>query len=149
MWLMGRPGEAILGGALVGLGAGMWVKLVYEYPRGVFPELNVVSLLKKVKVSAIRPVACTVKGKIIGRGVPGLIWSEDFVMQDETGIIFLDYRQPLALWNFFFGLFQGAKFQQEPVTVTGWYRRAPTPYVEMRSLTVQGKTRVHGAGARE
>ena len=27
---------------------------------------------------------------LIGRDIPVLIWSEDFVMQDDTGIIFLD-----------------------------------------------------------
>ncbi|MBI3332689.1 MAG: M48 family metalloprotease, partial [Candidatus Omnitrophica bacterium] len=104
--------------ALVGLGLGMLGQVPFQYPAGPFPELSIASLLKQVKVSAVRPVPCTLKGTIIGRGVPGLIWSEDFVLQDESGILFLDYRQPLAIWEFFFGLMRGAQLQGESVTVT-------------------------------
>jgi heat shock protein HtpX len=103
--------------------------------------MKVSSLLKKVKVSGVRPVPCRIKGKIIGRGVPGLIWSEDFVLQDDTGIIFLDYRQPLGIWNFFFGLLREKQYQGEEVEITGWYRRSPTPYIEIKSMkTTDGKS---------
>ena len=67
------------------------------YNTSHFPEISISSILKKVKVSKIRGVPCRLKGKIIGRGVPGLIWSEDFVLQDDTGIMYLDYQQPLAI----------------------------------------------------
>ena len=56
--------------------------------------------------------------------MPGYILSEDFVMRDETGIIFLDYRQPLAIWEMLFGLLKAGDFAGEPVVVEGWYRRA-------------------------
>jgi Zn-dependent protease with chaperone function/Zn-finger nucleic acid-binding protein len=82
----------------------MLFKMGFSYPAQVFPEMSVSSLLKKVKVSGVRGVPCRLKGKVVGKGVAGLIWSEDFVLQDETGIIFLDYRQPLRIWEFFFGL---------------------------------------------
>lgn len=140
-WSMQIGPAAIWGGALLGFGAGMLLQVGFQYPQDVFPEMNVASLLKKVKVSAVRPVPCTLRGTIIGRGVPGLLWSEDFVMQDDTGIIFLDYRQPLPLWDFFFGLLRGAQYQHESVAVTGWYRRAPVPYVELSALTTQDGTR--------
>ena len=96
--------------------------------------MNVSSLLKKVKVSGVRPVPCTIEGRLIGRGVPGLLWSEDFVLQDKSGIIFIDYRQPLAIWNFLFGLLRAGKYIGEDVKITGWYRRAPIPYVEIKAL---------------
>ncbi|MFC1646479.1 M48 family metalloprotease, partial [Candidatus Omnitrophota bacterium] len=108
--------------------------VIFSYDFKFFPEFNISSLLKKVKVSAIRPVSCVLKGKLIGRGVPGLIWSEDFVLQDKTGIIFLDYRQPLAIWSLMFGLLRAGKYIGEDVTITGWYRRAPIPYVEIKSI---------------
>jgi Zn-dependent protease with chaperone function len=118
------------------------IKTFYSYKNpGYFPSMSIASLLKKVKVSAVRPVPCKLKGKIIGRGVPGLIWSEDFVMQDDTGIIFLDYRQPLGIWEFLFGLLRGARIQDQDVTLTGWYRRSPVPYVELKNFTVGTTTR--------
>jgi hypothetical protein len=62
-------------------------------------------------------------------------------MRDESGIIFLDYRQPLGIWEFFFGLLKAKKFQNEKVKAVGWYRRAPIPYVELRLLkTSDGET---------
>ncbi len=116
----------------------------FSYRFDFFPAMNVASLLKKVKVSQVRPVPCTLKGKIIGRGVPGLIWSEDFVLQDDTGIIFLDYQQPLAIWNFLFGILKAAGYIDKEVTVKGWYRRAPVPYVEVKSITSDmGTTRCY------
>ncbi len=48
--------------------------------------------------------------------------------------MFLDYRQPLAIWEFFFSIFRRKKFDNQVVEVIGWYRRAPMPYVEVREL---------------
>ena len=95
-----------------------------------------------VKVSRIRPVPCTVRGRIIGKGVPGLIWSEDFVMQDETGIMFLDYRQPLSIWEWLFGLLRAGEYQGAKVVVRGWFRRGPTPFIEIKTIEGLGKTRL-------
>ena len=110
------------------------MKILFTYKFNYFPEMNISSLLKIVKVSGIRPVPCKVKGKIIGKGISGLIWSEDFILQDNTGIIFLDYRQPLAIWDFLFGLLRAGKYIGSDVTITGWYRRSPVPYIEIKSI---------------
>ncbi|MBN1695090.1 M48 family metalloprotease [candidate division WOR-3 bacterium] len=123
------------------LGGTYLLRTFFSYNFSFFPEMKISSLLKKVKVSGVRPVPCRIKGKIIGRGVPGLIWSEDFVLQDDTGIIFLDYRQPLGIWNFLFGLLRAKRYQGEEVKITGWYRRAPVPYIEIKSMeTSTGKS---------
>jgi Zn-dependent protease with chaperone function/Zn-finger nucleic acid-binding protein len=115
-------------------GVSYLVKVLYSYNSQDFAAMNIRALLKKVKVSAVQPVPCVVKGKIIGRGVPGLLFSEDFILQDETGIIFLDYQQPLAFIDFFFGLLRAGRYQGQEVTVTGWYRRSPVPYIEIKQL---------------
>jgi len=123
------------------LGGTYLLRTFFSYNFSFFPQMKISSLLKKVKVSGVRPVPCRIKGKIIGRGVPGLIWSEDFVLQDDTGIIFLDYRQPLGIWNFLFGLLRAKRYQGEDVNITGWYRRAPVPYIEIKSMeTSTGKS---------
>jgi heat shock protein HtpX len=130
-----------IGMGIFAFGVTYLIKTFFSYKSDYFPLLDIESLLKKVKVSAVRPVPCKLKGKIIGKGVPGLIWSEDFVIQDKTGIMFLDYRQPLRIWEFFFGLLRGEHLQNKEAVVVGWYRRAPVPYVELKSITVDGKTR--------
>jgi len=125
-------------GILMLLGAALFFRFRFMYRDDYFPKMSVSALLKRVKVSSIRPVPCTVKGKVIGRGVPGYIFSEDFVMKDDTGIMFLDYRQPFAIWEFLFGLLRAGKYNGQEVTVQGWYRRAPVPYVEIRTLSWKG-----------
>jgi Zn-dependent protease with chaperone function/Zn-finger nucleic acid-binding protein len=132
---------ALIGLPLLGLGAGMLAKAFLVYRGDHFAPLAVAGLLHKVKVSSVRPVPARLRGTIIGRGVPGLIWSEDFVMRDSTGILFLDYRQPLRIWEWLFGLFRAGDFAGKPVEVIGWFRRAPLPYLELKSITVDGVTR--------
>jgi Zn-dependent protease with chaperone function/Zn-finger nucleic acid-binding protein len=134
LWLM-------IGLPLLGLGIGSLIKTRRMYASDYFAPLNVSGLLHKVKVSGVRPLPARVKGTIIGRGVPGLIWSEDFVLQDDSGILFLDYRQPLGLWNWLFGLLKGGQFAGKSVEAVGWFRRSPTPYLELKSFTVDGVTR--------
>jgi hypothetical protein len=133
--------HSIQSAAWIGLGmlaAGVlsFVKMRFSYRSDVFENMTVAALLHRVKVSAVRPVPVKLTGRIIGKGVPGLVWSEDFVMRDDTGLIFLDYRQPLRIWEWLFGLFRAGQYQGKDVRVTGWYRRAPVPYLEIKHLEV-------------
>lgn len=138
----GIKGWPLFGALLAGWGLGNLIRTRFSYRGHFFPEMEVASLLKQVKVSGIRGVPCKLKGKIIGRGVPGYILSEDLVLQDETGYIFLDYRQPLAIWELLFGLFRAKGIIGQEVEAEGYYRRAPVPFVEMYSLkTPDGKVR--------
>jgi Zn-dependent protease with chaperone function/Zn-finger nucleic acid-binding protein len=129
-WIVGA------GAALALAGIGSLVKTNFVYRRDFFPHLSVAALMHKVKVSAVRPVPATLTGTVIGKGVPGLVWSEDFVIQDRTGILFLDYRQPLAIWDFLFGLLRAGKYQGKEIRVSGWFRRAPVPYLEVNRIEV-------------
>ncbi len=125
---------------VLGVGIGFLARVLFSYRSGDFPPYRVGGLFKNVKVSGVRPVPASLRGTIIGKGIPGLIWSDDLVLQDETGFIFLDYRQPLRLVEFLFGLFRTQGIIGKKVIVKGWYRRSPMPYLEMRELIVDGKS---------
>lgn len=126
------------------LGVALFVRMRYMYREDYFPRANVSSLLKRVKVSPVRPVPCTLKGKVLGRGMPGYIFSENFVMKDATGILFLDYRRPFSIWEFLFGLLRSGKYNGQEATVEGWYRRTPVPFVEVRKLSWKGMVKKSG-----
>ena len=96
---------------------------------------------KVVKVSPVRGVAAEVRGKVIGRGTPGFVLSEDVVIQDKTGILFVDYNQPLAIFNWWFAIARVPEIMGRDVTARGWYRRGPAPYFEVREIEYDGKTR--------
>jgi heat shock protein HtpX len=126
----------------VGLGllllcAAWWLKRRFSY-RHQFDETRTVrSLVSEVKVSAVRSIPCTVEGKIIGRGIPGLFYSEDLVLQDESGFIVVDYRQPIRLVEFLFGWLKAEDLIGLRGKAMGWYRRSPRPYLELRRLVFE------------
>lgn len=109
-------------------------KTMFSCRTGFFPEMSVSALLKRVKVSKVRGVPATIEGTVIGRGVPGYIFSEDLVLQDQTGFIFIDYEQPLAVFELLFAITKGPRLIDQKVMVEGWYRRGPVPFFEVRRI---------------
>jgi heat shock protein HtpX len=116
-----------------------FIKFKRRYRSTEFKETNVRDLLGQVKVSHITSIPCTLEGTIIGRGNPGCIFNEDFVIKDSTGIIFLDYNQPINVINKIFALFKSPEYFNKQVKVQGWYRRSPVPYVELKTIEIDGK----------
>lgn len=104
-----------------------------------FKEKTVLDLLGEVKVSGVTCVPCIVKGELIGRGNAGNLLNEDFVIRDHTGIVFLDYRQPLYIINKLFALLKSDQYLNKVATITGWYRRSPVPYIEIYQMQVEGE----------
>ena len=156
------PGLAFLGAAAVGavayfneqhtllwVSAGLLVlsavfsllKYRFTHPDKEYHDATVAGLLGEPKVSGIRSIPCELKGTIIGRGDPGCIFNEDFVLQDDTGIIFLDYNQPLFILNKIFALFKSKENIDHTAVIRGWYRRSPVPYIELYTMEVGGKTK--------
>ncbi|MCX7599678.1 MAG: M48 family metalloprotease [Armatimonadetes bacterium] len=139
----GNPHAALIavGAALLGLGLGLAIRLRFMYPGGNFADDTVANLVSQVKVSAIRCVPARLQGTVIGRGIPGLYWSDDLVLEDGTGFMVLDYRQPLPLFEVLFGWLRAEKFIGQSVVATGWYRRFPRPFLEIwQFTTADGKT---------
>ena len=61
------------------------------------------------------------------------------MVKDETGIIYVDYNSPSFIVNKIMGFFRNKKNMDKEVTVTGWYRRSPVPYIEIQNYEVDGK----------
>ena len=117
---------------ILGLSIGAFLRLICAYPFGRFAKHSVSSLLKMIKVSPVRSYPVSLVGYIIGRGEAGNIFSEDLVFKDKTGLIYLNH-EPFGL-NILFALFRYKKFQGQLVKVRGWYRRSPSPYIEVRNI---------------
>lgn len=116
-----------------------YIKFKRRYRQGSFESKTVRDLLSEVKVSHITSIPCSLEGVIIGRGNPGCIFNEDFVIKDNSGIIFLDYNQPVHFINKIFALFKSPEYFDKKVKLTGWYRRSPVPYVELKTIEIDGK----------
>ncbi len=134
MSLLWIPAALLILSAILSL-----LKYRFTHPTKAYHEATVAGLIAEPKVSGIRSIPCELQGTIIGRGDPGCIFSEDFVLQDETGIIFLDYNQPLFILNKIFAIFKAKQNLDRNAVIRGWYRRSPVPYVELYSMEVGGK----------
>ena len=118
-----------------------YLKFVRRHPNKDYNDRTIRDLLGEVKVSNITAIPCTLQGEVIGRGDPGYIFNEDMTLKDQTGIIFLDYNQPLFIINKIYGLFKNNQNLGKQIKVTGWYRRSPVPYVEIKTYEVDGQVK--------
>ncbi len=137
--------NSLMGGlGLICSGVGLcwfFYLVYYRYPKP-FRVTNIETLIDDPKASPIRGMPVRIRGKIIGRGTPGLIFNEDLKLDDGRGIILLDYHQVSKIIDVFVGLFGTEKYLDEKdVEIIGWYRRIVTPYVEIYKMHVHGKTR--------
>lgn len=114
------------------------LKYRYRHPVNDIHMHTVKDLIGEVKVSGVTAIPCELEGEIIGRGNPGCVFNEDFVLKDSTGIVLLDYKQPLIVINKIFALFKSKEYFGKITRVTGWYRRAPVPYVELKCFETDG-----------
>jgi len=123
----------MIGYGLIGFGIGRAIKASMAYSRLGERVRTVRDLVgQEINASPVTPVPCVVEGEIIGRGVPGLFYSPDLVLKDETGFIRTLYRQPLgSLTRSWFGIVEAERFIGDRVRIQGWYRRAQAPYLEI------------------
>ena len=118
-----------------------FIKFNRRHPDKDYKDNTVRDLLSEVKVSNITAIPCQLEGKVIGRGDPGYVFNEDMTIQDKTGIMFLDYNQPLFVVNKLFAIFKNKDNIDKTIKVKGWYRRSPVPYVEIKSYEIDGKVK--------
>ncbi|WP_268761267.1 M48 family metalloprotease [Frankia sp. AvcI1] len=97
------------------------------------PVDEAASLLERLDAGPVGAVPVSLRGRIVGRG--GYVASPDFVLADDSGIVPIVYLQPFPGARTFFGLTGADAFVDQEVLVTGWFLRAPGPYVELRSIT--------------
>ncbi len=109
----------------------------YRYPPG-YRDAKVQELLRDPKASPVRGMPVRLRGRVIGRGQPGLFFSEDLKIDDGTGLLLIDYRSVFRMLDFLMGIFATQKFVGAEVTIEGWYRRPVVPMLELRRLQGPG-----------
>jgi len=122
------------------LGLSGLLKAFYRYPEGEFEKSDVLEQLRDVYASPVRGKPITLEGKIVGRGVPGLIFSEDMLFADETGLITLNYEGFLPLFsNLIFAFFKLDNLVGRKCELRGWFLRGMYARVELKEVKVEGE----------
>lgn len=143
--------------SILGLGIGYLLKTMYSYSysysksaAGGFPETTIADMMGDIYTSPIRGRPGKLKGKIIGKGIPGFIFSEDMMFQDDTGIIYINYEGLLPLVsNLIFSLTKVKKLVGKKCTIDGWFVRSIYQMIHLREIHVDGgvvKSRVRFLG---
>lgn len=125
-------------GSLSLLGISILIKYYYSY-GGKHEKYSIDELLSREDASPVKGIAATLEGKVIGKGIPGFFCSEDVILDDETAIIYTDYRQPIKMLEFLFGILKVDEILDKDVKVVGWYKRGMRPYFACKYIAVDGK----------
>lgn len=118
---------------------GALFKWIYTYKifNLNFKEYKIIDLLSKTKVSIVSSIPATLKGKIMGRGVAGYIFSEDITFKDETGFIYVDYKIGFQLAEMAYGFFITNNLIGKNAILKGYYRRYYAPYFEVIEIKTE------------
>ena len=123
---------------LLAIGFSILIKYYFSYGKA-YNEKTIRELLEREDASPVKGIPAIIKGRVIGKGIPGLFYSEDLVLDDGTGIILVDYRQPLKIFEWMFGLFEIDKYMEKEVEIIGWYKRSSKPYFVCKYITFNGE----------
>jgi len=120
--------------ALIAAGLLLIVKQGMRYPRKVEHVDQIASLIERLDASPVAGIDVEIKGRIIGRGMPGYVLSPDMVVQDESGFVPVMYANSIPFARLFFSLARVRQFLGHDVVARGWYRRTPGPVLELREV---------------
>jgi len=133
-----------LGGALALFGASIILQTLYRYSSSPAKPSTVLEALSDPYASPIRGKPIELQGHIVGRGVPGLIYSEDMMMQDQTGLIYLNYESIVpVLGNMLFGWTKVERLIGKPVKARGWFLRHLTTRIELANISNGEEVKSH------
>jgi heat shock protein HtpX len=118
-----------------GIAAGVLLTLSLRYPFRTPSSATVMALMSDPGASPVRGRSVRLEGKPIGRVQAGFIAGEDFIFQDKTGLMAVDFRSMLGLLgNLFAGWRRVPKHFDQPGEVTGWFKRGMGGYLVQRQL---------------
>ena len=131
----------IIGIILASLGIGYFIKTSYSYStKSGFPKTDIADLMDDIYTSPVKGRPNSLKGEIVGRGVPGLIFSEDMMFRDSTGLIYLNYESLIPFFgNLIFALTKVKDLVGKKCEIEGWFVRGLSHWIELNKIYVDGK----------
>ncbi len=125
-------GKLFLAAPLLGAGVGLLVLAFYKYPGGEAQKTSVDELMGDPYASPVRGKPSALEGTLVGRGVPGYVFSEDFMLQDKSGLLYIDYKSWLPfLGDLFFSITRAGKLVGSPASCKGWFFRGASQHLAL------------------
>jgi len=122
------------------VGVGILLRTYYKYPLVRPRETTVLAEMTNLYASPMRGQNIILRGEIIGRGQAGAYFSEDVMLQDFTGLIYLNYESAIPiLGNFIAALGKIRKLIGQQVIAQGWFFRALYHHLDTAKINTDGK----------
>ncbi len=123
------------GGWLAAFGIGLTGRTLYKYPTGQPREATVLDLMADIYASPVRGQPVKLQGELAGKGIPGYIFSEDMLLRDDTGLIYLNYESWLpVIGNLLFSIGKVDELLDQPAQIDGWYLRGTRARLGLKHL---------------
>ena len=117
---------------------GLLLQIPYKFPGGSPAETTILEQMRNPYASPLRGKPVLLSGQVIGRGVPGYIFSEDMIYQDQTGLIFLNYNSIFGfIGNLFFALAKIKSLFAIPSRAAGWFYRGMGSSISLKCLQTE------------
>ncbi len=125
--------------------AGLIIQILYRFPSTNTIESNILDEMRNPYASPMRGKPVLFSGSVIGRGVPGYVFSADMMYQDKTGLIFMAYHSFFGfIGNLFFALGKIKTVFGVPSTAEGWFFRGMESALTLKYIkTDEGTVRSH------
>lgn len=130
-----------VGGAIAFYGIGKLIKTNYRFREGPSYKTTIFNQMISPYASPMKGEPVSLRGMIVGRGVPGFIFSEDMMIQDQTGLAYLDYNSSIGrLGNLFFSIKTIKKLLGQEIEIEGWFLRGIVQKITLRKIYAGEKT---------
>jgi len=117
---------------------GLLLQIPYKFPGGSPAETTILEQMRNPYASPLRGKPVLLSGQVIGRGIPGYIFSEDMMYQDQTGLIFLNYNSIFGfIGNLFFALTKIKSLFTVPSRAAGWFYRGMGSSMSLKCLQTE------------
>jgi Zn-dependent protease with chaperone function len=112
----------------------MLLRIIYRYPSlKSADQSNIYTLMTYLYANPVRGYPVQLTGQVVGRGVPGYVFGEDMMMQDNTGLLYLNYEGPFSIIsNLVFAIKKFKKFLGENIKAEGWFFRSNTQFLQLK-----------------
>lgn len=111
-------------------------RALYRYPSIRKAQASdTLTLMSDLYASPIRGRPVEIHGAVVGRGTPGYVFGEDMMLQDRTGLLYLDFQGLIPLFSRLrFALKKLKKLFGQSMAAHGWFFRANVQKVVLRSI---------------
>ncbi len=142
-WLLDDYWWFMVGFVLAGFSIGTLIRI-----NSLFPDITsstradetaLPDLLADPDALPVNPQPVRFPGKLLGR--PGIAnWlGQDLILQSRAGLVKLHHLSSLGpMGNFLFWKNRPSQLISRSVTVTGWFRRGATPWIDIDAIATSG-----------